>query len=386
MRTALTSFLPLLLVASLPCATFANVNASLMWIASADPNVTGYDIYYGSSSQQFTNLAAFGAVSNAVIPNLAENTVYFFAAKAHDSAGNESDFSNEAAFTGVNVTPNAGAHLKTLPKNYTSDPLVFSLDASAPSGAAINSTNGNFTWTPGTAYAATTNYINVYITDTLNPALNISETVMVVVSDDLEYQIGSAAVCAGQSSSLPLVVASSSSVSNFQITLNWPDSQLRNPTLTCLAPGVTGSLTQQGNQVFIQLQATATQPLIGTNLVAQVNFQAAAGQTSTTIYSIPASSASGATADGTAYANVTAQAGEVVVVGNHPLLRPQANAGTGRSLTLYANPGNYQLLYTTSLTAPVTWAPLLTYQQTNAAQFVSLDPTIPAVFYQLQQL
>ena len=120
--------------------------------------------------------------------------------------------------------------------------------------------------------------------------------------------------------------------------------------------------------------------------MAQVNFQAVSDQASTVIYSLPASAAAGNTADGTAYANVSAQAGEVVVVGNQPMLRPQANAGTGRTLTLYANPGNYQLLYTTSLLAPVTWTPLMSYQQTNAAQSVSLDPTIPAVFYQLQQL
>jgi len=382
----LSSCLPLLLAASLPRPAFATVNASLMWVPNADPNVTGYNIYYGSASQQFTNVAAFGAVSNAVISDLAENTTYFFAAKAHDSAGDESDFSNEAAFTSVNATPNGGARLNVLPNNYTSDPLVFSLDASAPPGATINSANGYFSWVPGRAYAGTTNYINVHVADAVNPALNISETVMVIVGDDLEYQLGSAAVCAGQSASLPLVVASSTSVANLRITLTWPDSQLLNPTLTCLSPVVTGSLTQQGSQVVIQLQATTAQPLTGTNLAAQVNFQTASGQASTAIYSIPASSASGTTADGTAYANVSAQAGEVVVVGNQPMLRPQANAGAGRSLTLYANPGNYQLLYTTSLTAPVTWTPQLSYQQTSAAQSVSLDPTIPTVFYQLQQL
>ena len=56
-----------------------------------------------------------------------------------------------------------------------------------PPGATINPTNGIISWTPGHAYASTTNYINVYVTDTVNPALNISETVMVIVSDYLEY-------------------------------------------------------------------------------------------------------------------------------------------------------------------------------------------------------
>ncbi len=379
-------FLPLLLAASLPASALATVNASLMWVASSDPSVTGYDIYYGTASQQFTNLLDAGDVTNTVVPDLAENTTYFFAAKAHDSAGDESDFSNQAAFVGVNATPESGIRLRTLPKNFTSDPLLFSLDTNAPPGATINPTNGILAWSPGHAYATTTNYLNVYVTDTVNPALNISETVLVVVSDYLEFQVGTTAVSAGQSASLPLLVAASTSVSNLQVTLNWPGNQLLNPTLTCVSPMVAGSLTQQGDQVVIQLQTAATQPLTGTNLVGQVNFQAAAGQTSTLAYSISAGSVAGSTADATAYANVSAQAGEVVVVGNQPMLRPQAATGAGRTLTLFANPGNYQLLTTTSLLAPVTWTPLMTCQQTNAAQSVSLDPTIPAVFYQLQQL
>jgi len=376
----------MLLAASLPCSAQTTVNANLTWIASSDPSVTGYDIYYGGVSQQFTNWVDVGTVTNTVVPDLVENTIYFFAAKAHDGAGNESDFSNEAAFTGLNITPEGGMHLRMLPKSYTSDPLVFSLDASAPPGATINPTNGILSWMPGYAYAATTNYLDVQVTDMANPALNISETVMVVVSDDLEFQVGAASVWAGQSASLPLTVTSSTSVSNLQVTLNWPGDQLLNPTLTCFSPMVAGSLIQQGNQLLIQLQTSTTQPLTGTSPVAQVNFQAASGQTSTVIYSLAASNPSGNTADGTAYANVSAQAGEVVVVGNQPMLRPQGNAGAGRALTLYASPGNYQLLYTTSLLAPVAWTPLMSYQQTNSAQSVALDPPLPAVFYQLQQL
>lgn len=376
----------MLLAASLPGSALATVNASLAWVASSDPSVTGYDIYYGDASQQFTKLLAVGAVTNAIVPNLAESTTYFFAAKAHDSAGDESDFSNEAAFIGVNTTPEGGIHLRTLPKNFTSDPLIFSLDANALPGATINPTNGFITWVPGHTYAATTNYATVNVTDTVNPALNISETVMVIVSDYLEFQVGATAVSAGQSASLPLMAASSATVSNLQITLNWPADQLLNPTLACCSPMVSGSLTQQGNQVVIQLNSMTGQSLTGTNLLGQVNFQAASGQTSTIAYPITAASASGNTAAAASYANVLAQPGEVVVVGNQPMLRPQATAGGGRSLILFANPGNYQLLYTTSLNAPVVWTPLMTSQQTNAAQSVSLDPSLATVFYRLQQL
>ena len=122
---------PMLLAATLPPAALAAVSASLTWIASSDPSVTGYDIYYGGTSQQFTNQVSVGAVTTTVISGLTANTAYFFAAKAHDSAGNESDFSNETAFTGVTTTPEGNLTLKTVPKNFTSDPLIFSLDATA---------------------------------------------------------------------------------------------------------------------------------------------------------------------------------------------------------------------------------------------------------------
>ena len=73
---------PMLLAATLPPAALAAVSASLTWIASSDPSVTGYDIYYGGTSQQFTNQVSVGAVTTTVISGLTANTAYFFAAKA----------------------------------------------------------------------------------------------------------------------------------------------------------------------------------------------------------------------------------------------------------------------------------------------------------------
>jgi hypothetical protein len=379
------SLLAGLLAGVLPL-TAAAVSTSLSWNPSPDAAVTGYNLYYGGTSHQYTNFVAVGNVTNAVIPGLLDSTTYFFAAKARNSAGLESDFSNEAAFAGLATTPDAVLHLKTVPKTLTGDPLLFSLDATAPAGATINATNGIISWAPGRSYAATTNYLNVIITDTVNPALSLSETILVTVGDYLEFRPGTAAVAAGQNASLPLALAASSSVTNAQFTLAWPDTQLLNPTLTFAAPVIAGSLQHQNHQLVIQLQTAANQPLTGSNLVAQVNFQAAPGQAST-VLSLAVSAASGSTANGTSYANVLAQPAEVVVVGSQPLLRPLADTGHGRALTLFANPGaTYQLQYATSLAAPVTWTPLQSYAPTNAAQTIVLDNTQPVIFYRLQQL
>jgi hypothetical protein len=76
----------------------------------------GYNVYYGAASGTYTNSTSVGNVTNATIGNLVGGTTYFFAAKAVDSAGRESIFSNEAVFTNaVTATPNQPPTLTSLP-------------------------------------------------------------------------------------------------------------------------------------------------------------------------------------------------------------------------------------------------------------------------------
>jgi hypothetical protein len=390
MKTSVWSLSPVrvlslsLFAAGLPLSAAANVSASLGWKASPDPNVAGYTVYYGCASHQYTHSISVGQTTNVLIPNLPQNSVVFFSAKARDDSGDESDFSNEAAFAGYNTTPDTILRFKTMPTNSIGDLLSFSLGANAPAGATINPTNGTFSWQPGRAYASTTNYISIAVTDTANPALSISETLQVAVSDYLECCFGSVAVAAGGANSMPFTVASSSSITNLQITMAWPGDRLINPSLSIMPPATGGYIQYQNGQLIIQIFADPSQPLTGTNQVGQINFQAVDGQASMAC-GIPVTHASGISADGVNYGNVLAQSGEIVVVGNDPMLRPK-HSGNARTLSLYANPGNYQLFYATSLAAPVAWKPLMSYQQTNIAQSVSLDASAPVVFYKLEQM
>jgi hypothetical protein len=57
--------------------------------------------------------------------------------------------------------------------------LSFSLGAGSPPSAAINSANGQFTWTPSTAPA--TNSISVIVSDNGVPSLSAAETFLVTV-------------------------------------------------------------------------------------------------------------------------------------------------------------------------------------------------------------
>jgi hypothetical protein len=89
-------FILLALVISLNHSTAASV--SLAWTPSSDTNVTGYNIYYGTSSGNYTGKTTVANVSTITISNLTCGTTYYFAVTAFDSTGNESVFSNEAQF------------------------------------------------------------------------------------------------------------------------------------------------------------------------------------------------------------------------------------------------------------------------------------------------
>ena len=72
---------------------------SLAWDRSPDVGVTGYHIYYGIGSRQYTNKTTFGNVTNVTVMLPARGTTFFFAATAYNGTGLESDFSNEASYT-----------------------------------------------------------------------------------------------------------------------------------------------------------------------------------------------------------------------------------------------------------------------------------------------
>ncbi len=83
---------------------------------------------------------------------------------------------DKSATVGTALTFTATATDADLPANT----LTFSLDAGAPTGAAINSGTGAFSWTPATGQVGG-NSITVRVTDNGTPALSASETITVTV-------------------------------------------------------------------------------------------------------------------------------------------------------------------------------------------------------------
>ena len=61
-------------------------------------DLAGYKIYYGTSSNDYSQSIDVGNITSAVISSLSSGT-WCFATTAYDAAGNESGYSNEACTT-----------------------------------------------------------------------------------------------------------------------------------------------------------------------------------------------------------------------------------------------------------------------------------------------
>lgn len=72
---------------------------TLTWDPNPESDLGGYRVYFGAESRRYTNVLDVGAANIAVVPNLEDGKVYFFAVTAYNTQGLESDFSNEVALT-----------------------------------------------------------------------------------------------------------------------------------------------------------------------------------------------------------------------------------------------------------------------------------------------
>lgn len=91
------------LLTFLLCALTAQAaTVRLMWDRNPEPDVVEYKIYWGTSpraQQLYSNIESAGNVTEYRATNLELGRTYFFAVTAVNSAGLESDFSNEVVYT-----------------------------------------------------------------------------------------------------------------------------------------------------------------------------------------------------------------------------------------------------------------------------------------------
>lgn len=72
--------------------------ARLLWDASPDSTVTGYNIYVGTNSGKYERVVNAGNHTNITVMKLNSGTTYYFVATAYDASGLESVPSNEVSW------------------------------------------------------------------------------------------------------------------------------------------------------------------------------------------------------------------------------------------------------------------------------------------------
>lgn len=362
--------------------TQASISTTMSWNSSNAGTVTGYNLYYGSATQTYTNMVSAGNGTSATVTNLQPGKLYYFAATAHDSAGNESPKSSEAVVAGFKIGAGSGVWMNTLPDTMTNDVVNFSLGSGAPAGLSID-TNGYFSWNSSLSDANSTNLVAVNLTDLTHTNASFQATVVVTVLDSVLVTMPSVAVQTGQSTSLPLTTTASAGMTNLSFNVSWPGSKLLNPTLVINAPLTGGSLLNQGTNLVVHVWCSSGSIPAGLNQIGQINFQAATSQPSAFL-KLPASNVAANKTDGSTVPFAWAGSGEAVVVGVNPLLRSGVDASQNRTLILYSNPGNtYQLQATTDISSPGGWQTTQTFSPSSVQQSVSVDSANPVVFYRL---
>lgn len=94
------------LILSAVYATSAqSASVTLAWNANSEPNIAGYRLYYGTASHTYTQQIDVGNSTTGTVSNLSSGTTYFFAITAYNTAGVESAFSSELAYTPPLPTP-----------------------------------------------------------------------------------------------------------------------------------------------------------------------------------------------------------------------------------------------------------------------------------------
>ncbi len=162
--------------------------------------------------------------------------------------------------------------------------MTFQLLAGAPTGARIHPSRGVFSWAPGRAQAASSNFITVIVTDDGDPPLSATNNFSVLVSDYLELTLGATVLRAGQSGSVPVTMTSSAGVTNLSFLLEAPEGRATNFVLEMLSPDVSGSLEPSApNRSFIHYNAAAGQSLIGARPLGRLDFTTSSNQTSAII-------------------------------------------------------------------------------------------------------
>jgi chitinase len=81
------------------------VDVQLAWDPSPSPQATGYLLYYGTASGQYSVSVDTGQATTAALSGLEATVTYYCAVLAYDASRNHSPFSNEVQYTAQDTIP-----------------------------------------------------------------------------------------------------------------------------------------------------------------------------------------------------------------------------------------------------------------------------------------
>jgi uncharacterized repeat protein (TIGR02543 family) len=108
---------------------------TIAWDPDTSSGLTGYKIYWGTVSGNYSWSTDAGARTTYTVPSLSEGATYYFAATAYDATHTESGFSNEVPYT----VPSACT--------YTTTPASQSIGAGGGTGTVTVTAGAGCNWT-----------------------------------------------------------------------------------------------------------------------------------------------------------------------------------------------------------------------------------------------
>jgi hypothetical protein len=98
-------FLLIMLPALVISGTAWAASVNLRWNSNAEPDLSHYNVYYGTASRAYGNPIPVGKVRSYAVNGLVEGRRYYFAVAAVDTSGNESGYSSEVSANATSSEP-----------------------------------------------------------------------------------------------------------------------------------------------------------------------------------------------------------------------------------------------------------------------------------------
>jgi len=125
--------------------------ATLAWDPNSETDLAGYRLYRGQSAGVYDQTVDVGNVTTFVDTGLQTEVTYYFVVTAYNTAGLESDPSNEVSFLAPNAPPTIGAICdQSVPQDSVVGPIPFTVDDvdNDPAALAVTATSSDTALVP----------------------------------------------------------------------------------------------------------------------------------------------------------------------------------------------------------------------------------------------